>query len=216
MTSFCCHSLNSEMLISFPDFLFGCAHITASVECILIDQSLNVIRSVIRTNLYQFCVLSVKRTILGCMCIYHPILHFQYTHFTSCHPPSMKNGFVKGEALRILRTNSSKDTFEENISQFKRHLRDRGYPRNLVEKLLSEINFTRRYSVLKGKNKTQKDILLFVTQYRPTVSNLKQALLTKWHLIQNQPLLRQIFKEPPIISYKKGKSLRDLLVRAKL
>ena len=102
------------------------------------------------------------------------------------------------------------------ISKFKRHLRDRGYPRNLVEKLLSEIKFTRRGSVLKGNNKTQKDILPFVTQYRPSVSNLKQALLKKWHLIQNQPLLRQIFKEPPIISYRKGKSLRDLLVRAKL
>ena len=37
---------------------------------------------------------------------------FQYTHFTSCHPPSVKKGFVKGEALRILRTNSSKSTFE--------------------------------------------------------------------------------------------------------
>ena len=68
--------------------------------------------------------------------------------------------------------------------------------------------------MLKGKNKTQKDILPFVTQYRPSASNLKQALLTKWHLIQNQPLLCQIFKEQPIISYKKGKSLRDLLVRA--
>ena len=43
-----------------------------------------------------------------------------------------------------------------------------------------------------------------------------KAGFTKWHLLQNQPLLRQIFKEPPIISYKKGKSLRDLLVRAKL
>ena len=70
--------------------------------------------------------------------------------------------------------------------------------------------------MLKGKDKTQKDILPFVTQYRPSVSNLKQALLTKWHLIQNQPLLCQIFKEAPIISYKKGESLRDLLVRAKL
>ena len=26
------------------------------------------------------------------------------------------------------------------------------------------------------------------------------SVITKWHLIQNQPLLRQIFKEPPIIS----------------
>ena len=42
---------------------------------------------------------------------------------------------VKGDALRILRTNSSKNTIEENISKFKRHLWDRGYPRDLVEKL---------------------------------------------------------------------------------
>ena len=120
------------------------------------------------------------QSILDVKTHFKPTETFQYTHFTSCHPPSMKNGFVKGEALRILRTNSSKDTFEENISKFKRHVRDRGYPRNLVEKLLSEIKFTRRCSVLKGKNKTQKDILPFVTQYRPSV---KQALLTKWHLI---------------------------------
>lgn len=86
----------------------------------------------------------------------------------------------------------------------------------MVEKLLSEIKFTRRGSVLKRNNKRQKDILPFVTQYQPSVSNLREALLTKWHLIQNQSLLRQIFKEPPIISYKKGKSLKDLLVRAKL
>ena len=39
--------------------------------------------------------------------------------------------------------------------------------------------------------------------------------MKKWNLLQNQPLLRQMFKEPPIISFKKGKSLKDMLVRAK-
>ena len=39
--------------------------------------------------------------------------------------------------------------------------------------------------------------------------------MEKWHLIQNQPSLQQIFKEPPIISLKKSKSLNDILVRAK-
>ena len=67
---------------------------------------------------------------------FKPTETFQYTDFTSRHLRSVKNGFVKGEALRILRTNSSKDTFEENISKFKKHLLDRGHPRNLVEKLL--------------------------------------------------------------------------------
>ena len=56
--------------------------------------------------------------------------------------------------------------------------------------------------------------------FRDTVpalrSTLNEVLMKKWNLIQNQPLLRQIFKEPPIISYKKGKSLKDMLVRAKI
>ena len=33
-----------------------------------------------------------------------------------------------------------------------------------------------------------------------------------WQLIENQPLLRQIYKEPPIISYKRGRSVKDILV----
>ena len=112
------------------------------------------------------------QSILDVKAYFKPTETFQSTHFTSCHPPSRKRGLVKGEALRILRANSSKDTFEENIS--KKKLQNRGYPRNLVEKLLSEIKFTGRGSVLKASNKTQKDILPFVTQYQPSVSNLKK------------------------------------------
>ena len=68
-----------------------------------------------------------------------PTETFQYTHYTSCHPSIVKIGFVKGEALRFLRTNSS-----ENISNFKTRLLARGYPRNLIAKILSEIKFTGR------------------------------------------------------------------------
>ena len=39
--------------------------------------------------------------------------------------------------------------------------------------------------------------------------------MQQWSLIQNQPLLKTISKPPPIISYKRGKSLKDILVRAK-
>ena len=28
---------------------------------------------------------------------------FQYTHFTSCHPPGVRKGFIKGEALRLFK-----------------------------------------------------------------------------------------------------------------
>ena len=117
---------------------------------------------------------------------------FQYTHFSVCHAPGAKKGFIKGEALkrpshdklklansswrvwktqqhekvgekvgenrdkfyffrqqfanmfanclsckgrfRLLKTDSSKPTFKENIKNFRSHLRVRGYPDNLVNK----------------------------------------------------------------------------------
>ena len=68
----------------------------------------------------------------------------------------------------------------------------------------------------RNKQKTHKRILPFVTEYRPSVPNLKNILTAKWHLIKNQPVLREIFKDPPILWYRKGRSLKDLLIRAKL
>ena len=147
---------------------------------------------------------------------FKPTESFQYTEYSSCHPPGVRKGFLKGEALRLLRTNSSEESFEENIKQFKRKLQARGYPDNLSEKILSEVKFSERSSALQNKQKTLKRILPFVTEYRSSVPNLKNILMAKWHLIKNQPVLREIFKDPPILSYGKGRSLKDILVRAKL
>ena len=107
--------------------------------------------------------------------------------------------FLKGEALRLLmRTNYSQFTFEENMSNFKIRLRNRDYPARIVEKHLSEMKFSDREMSLAQKKKTApKKILPFVTQYHLALPNLKDTLIGKWHLIENQSQLREIFKEPP-------------------
>ena len=84
------------------------------------------------------------------------------------------------------------------MSNFKTRLQNRGYPARIVEKHLSEIKFSGRKMSLAQKVKTaQKKIVPFVKQYHPALPNLKDTLLGKWHLIDNHPLLREIFKEPP-------------------
>ena len=133
---------------------------------------------------------------------FKPTETFQYTHFNSCHPPGVRKGFIKREALRLLRTNSSKAKFEEHIALFKQRLRHRRYPDNLLNMILSEVNFSERMSALQNKQKTRKRILPFVTDYRPTMPDLKHILMNKWHLIQNQP--RKIFKNPPLFHKEKG------------
>ena len=106
--------------------------------------------------------------------------------------------------------------FEKNIKNFRTHLISRGYPNSLVDKILSEVNFADRKNALTQKQKAHKKILPFVTQFQPSPPCLKNILMDKWHLIQNQPLLREIYKEPPLISYRKWKSLKDMLVKGKL
>ena len=142
-----------------------------------------------------------KESILDVRTHYKPTETFQYTNYSSCHIAGVKKGFVKGEALRLLWTNSSKDMFDKNIKNFRTHLISRGYPNRLVDKILSEVNFADRKNALTQKQKAQKKILPFVTQFQPSLPCLKNILMDKWHLIQNQPLLRETYKEPPLISY---------------
>ena len=138
--------------------------------------------------------------------------HFKPTETFQIHgllfvsPARRNKSFIKGEALRLLRTNSSQLTFEENIRNFAVRLKNRGYPTATVQKHLSEVEFSERKTALKNKNITaQKKILPFVTQYHPALPNIKEILMGKWHLIQNQPQLRNILQgaTPPSISQRK-------------
>ena len=144
---------------------------------------------------------------------FKPTEKFQYTHYTSFHAPGVKKGFIKGEELRLLRTNSSETNFEENICNFKSNLRVRGCPDYLVNQVLAEVKLTNRRSAFAQKPlRVQSGLMPFATQYNPSVPIVRNILMSKWHLIQNQPLLRDIYREPPFISYRKGKSLKDILV----
>ena len=92
----------------------------------------------------------------------------------------------------------------------------RGYPHNLVRKILTEVQFSSRQSALRNKTRTSRPPLPFVTTYNPATPNLKKILMKHWHFINNQPNLARIFLDPPIVSHRKEKSLKDYLVRAKI
>ena len=75
---------------------------------------------------------------------------------------------------------------------------------------VTESQFSDRTEALRNKTKNAKEILPFVTTYNPTTPNLKKILMKNWHIIQQQPKLAHIFKQAPIVSYRKEKSLKAL------
>ena len=86
---------------------------------------------------------------------------------TSNRQKLSSTGFIKGEAFRLLRTNSSKTTFEENITLFKERLRYRGYLYNLIDKTLSEVFFSERMSALQNKQKRTKTFCRLLRNIAP-------------------------------------------------
>ena len=120
---------------------------------------------------------------------------FQYTHFSLCHPLSLKKGFIKRETLCLLRTNSIEEKFETYKLVFQSRLLERGYPRKLVEKTLAEVVFSSPNEALKNKINTSKNILPFVTTFNPAVPKLKEILMKNWFLISNaEPRFRRQYQ----------------------
>jgi len=65
----------------------------------------------------------------------------------------VKTGFIKGEALRLLRTNSSKKLFKESVTNFKTHLLEKGYPENFIQTTFSEVTSEDTNQALQKKKK---------------------------------------------------------------
>ena len=81
---------------------------------------------------------------------------------------------------------------------------------------MTEVQFSDKKEALRNKTKQTKEILTFVTTYNLTTPNLKKVLMKRWNIVQQQPKVKQIFSQQLIVSYKKEKSFKDVLVRAKL
>ena len=99
-----------------------------------------------------------------------------------------------------------KGLIEESIPNFRSHTRVRGYPNTQVNDVLAQIND--RQSALQ---QTPEQFNAFCNQYSPSVPNLKTILMRKWHLIENHPLLSDIYWEP-LISNRWGNSLKTYLL----
>ena len=113
-----------------------------------------------------------NKSILDVKTHYKPTETFQYTHYSSCHPPGVKRGFIKGDGYQTSKNKLLGKNFQEAMCNFKTRLEARGYPKSLIEKTLSEVSFAERQTALKIQTKKTKcKIMPFVTTYHPGVKN---------------------------------------------
>ena len=73
---------------------------------------------------------------------------------------------------------------------------------NLVQRTLSEVQFENR-KLLSTPSKTKGEQMNLAFRYttHPAVPNLNQILMKAWHLIEQQPLFKEVYKDLPLIFY---------------
>ena len=103
----------------------------------------------------------------------------------------------------------------ENFEQSKRDL-ERGYPITLVQEILTEVKFSGRNEALRTKQNKQKRFYRLLIPTTGNTESQKDSHETLGHHSTATYKLKHIFNQPTIVFYRKEKSLKDILVSAKI
>lgn len=125
---------------------------------------------------------------------------------TSFHPKHTFRGLLKSQLLRFYRISTQNSSFWEAVKILFGSLRKRGYSRSFLRHCLS--NFNEQKLIKKEK------MIPFITTYSTASRKLNRTIKHNYQTFIND---KGILENCQIISaYRKNKSLRDILVRAKL
>ena len=82
----------------------------------------------------------------------------------------------------------------------------------------SKARSQRRDDLLRYKPKPEPSgtLIPFVLTYHPELPKVKEIVNKHWPTIESSKRLNEIFPQKPVMAYRRPKSLRDILVHAKL
>jgi hypothetical protein len=139
-----------------------------------------------------------------------------YLHSKSYHPNSCKRSIAYSQALRIRRICSEPSEFEKNVMKLKSKLVQRGYDPGALEEQIDKARQKSRNSLLTPKpgQLTAKTIL--AVTYNKKLPNLKKAIDDNWNILSINPEIAPLFKDKPILAYRRNRNLQNILCKHKL
>ena len=140
----------------------------------------------------------------------------QYLHASSCHVFHSKKAIPYSQALRLNRICSDNETFDKRCNQLEEWLLDRGYSSKLVRNQVLKARKFSREDLLNSTKTPQSRKLTINITYHPAFSKLKNILKTIHLLLTPDREHVDVFSQIPIVGFRRAKSLKDILVRAKL
>ncbi|XP_072171920.1 uncharacterized protein [Diadema setosum] len=146
---------------------------------------------------------------------YKPADAHCYVNYSSSHPPSCKRSILFSQLTRLRRLSSDDEDFQQKSHEMDGFFERRGYPKQVVKKATRKVSSLSRQEALKPRRQHNSDRVPLVLTYHPSTQKLVSTIMDNTHILQDAST-RKIFKDPPLVAYKKDRSLRDLLVHTGL
>ena len=139
-----------------------------------------------------------------------------YLHNKSYHPSSCKRSIAYSQALRIKRICSEAPEFEQHTKKLSAKLVQRGYDQKLVDEQIDKARQTDRLDLLKPKDPTPPAKNILAVTYNKGLPNLKKAIDDNWNILSINPTLAPLFREKPILAFRRNRNLQNLVCKHKL
>ena len=142
----------------------------------------------------------------------------QYLLPTSCHPKHCCKNIPYSLALRLRRICSDSNTFELRAKELTNQLHRRGYLKQDIASAIDKARQRSRDALLSYRPKSADvdTILPFVLTYHPDLPKVRDIVDKNWSIIESSDELKDIYQSKPVMAFRRPKSLRDFLVRARL
>ena len=148
-----------------------------------------------------------------------PVDTHTYLHATSFHSRSTILSLPKTQFIRIRRICSSVSDYQYHAQRFLEFFVRRGYKDNLLRKQIREVADMPRHELLTVKPKPKPEDYpsrtVLSVAWHPRLQFLQRALHSSYKRFSTKyATLKEVFPEPPLVAFRRNRTLRDTLVHA--
>ena len=141
----------------------------------------------------------------------------QYLLPSSCHPAHVTGNIPFSLAMRIVRICAVKEDREKRFVELRDLLLARDYKLKSIEAAIQKARNIPRQEALKKVHRDKASTRpVFVINFDPRLPSIPAIVKKHWRTMVQDPRMKEIFPQPPLVAYKRPPNIKDKLIRAKV
>ena len=125
-------------------------------------------------------------------------------------------GIPYSQALRVRRICSNQEDEDTHLDNLKQQLLNRQYKEEHIDQQIRKAKAKPRKDLLQYKIKHKTQRVPCVVTYNPAFEGISKIISSHMPILHADSTLKEIFPLPPVVSFRRPRNIRDLLVNAKL